>query len=697
MRFSWLIFLLLLGSSISSLYAQTDNALVNEYIERYIENSIDQIDIQQFASDMLYFFDNPINLNKATADVLFAAPFITSFQALDILNHRKKFGDFLSLYELQVLESFTTSDIQTILPFITLSNAVIPFDMKDVFHNGSHQFMSLAETNRPKNKGTLIADTLAVDRSASHYAGSPIYNNLRYRFDYKRYISMGINAEKDAGESFFSGNNPKGYDYYSFYFEAKNLGKLKTLHLGDFQANFGQGLTLSTGLAFGKSSIITNSKRNFSGFGAYRSLRENAYLRGGAIAFQVKNIELGAFVSSKNIDGNAVETTDTIDNEPDITTTIQEDGGLHRTPNEIVDKHIIHDFQTGSYAVLKLPFGKIGAVHYTRKLGRAFIPTDRPDNAFSFSGSQYSKTGTYYDFAIKNINIYGEVSYSSFENAIAQVHGALIGLSKNADFSVVYRNYDKSFITLQSNGFGENSKAANENGFYVGFMLRPSKQISVLGYYDLFKSPWLRFQADALSSGEDIWAEINYKPSRSFSAYYRYRNEQKQININGEKINKLASYSLTRHRIHMSYSLSRSIELRNRIEWNSYTLNRETSLGSFIYQDIVYKPLFAKVECSGRIAYAQIERFANRIYAFEQVPLYDYPLYTYGFSGARVFLLTRFRPTSELDIWFRYAISRHDVPLNTLRTPTYSIGSGLDETMGNNRQTFTLQVRYKIK
>ena len=51
------------------------------------------------------------------------------------------------------------------------------------------------------------------------------------------------------------------------------MGKLKSLQLGDYQASFGQGLTLNTGIAFGKSSIITNAKRNFNGFGAYRSLR----------------------------------------------------------------------------------------------------------------------------------------------------------------------------------------------------------------------------------------------------------------------------------------------------------------------------------------------------------------------------------------------------------------------------------------
>lgn len=106
--------------------------------------------------------------------------------------------------------------------------------------------------------------------------------------------------------------------------------------------------------------------------------------------------------------------------------------------------------------------------------------------------------------------------------------------------------------------------------------------------------------------------------------------------------------------------------------------------------------MFTKVELSGRIAYSQLDDFDNRIYAFEQVPLFDYPLYTYSFSGIRFYMLTRIKPTKQVDIWFRYALARHDIPLNLL-SPNYTIGSGLDEIDGNNKHTFTLQIRYLIR
>lgn len=91
-----------------------------------------------------------------------------------------------------------------------------------------------------------------------------------------------------------------------------------------------------------------------------------------------------------------------------------------------------------------------------------------------------------------------------------------------------------------------------------------------------------------------------------------------------------------------------------------------------------------------------IEQFQNRIYSFEQTPLYDYPLFTHGFTGLRFYVLARYKVARNLDLWFRYAHTQHDVPLNSL-TQGYSIGSSLEEITGRKRQTFTLQIRYIIK
>ena len=63
----------------------------------------------------------------------------------------------------------------------------------------------------------------------------------------------------------FSGNQKNGFDFYSGHLYLRGFGKLKALALGDFHAQFGQGLTVWSGLAFGKSADVMTSKRNARG------------------------------------------------------------------------------------------------------------------------------------------------------------------------------------------------------------------------------------------------------------------------------------------------------------------------------------------------------------------------------------------------------------------------------------------------
>ena len=191
MRFKGLI--ILIFACFSRLNAQTENELINQFIERYIENTTDEVDIQQFTSDLVIYLQNPLDLNKATASELLAVPFFSSFQVSEILEHRKTFGNFICIYELQVLPSFGTEVIKNIIPFISLKTQTLKIgDVREIWEQGSHQFLTLTATSLPRKKGALIRDTLTY-LTVNHYLGSGVYSNLRYRFDYGRLVSYGIN------------------------------------------------------------------------------------------------------------------------------------------------------------------------------------------------------------------------------------------------------------------------------------------------------------------------------------------------------------------------------------------------------------------------------------------------------------------------------------------------------------------------
>src|SRR5919112_581502 len=107
---------------------------------------------------------------------------------------------------------------------------------------------------------------------------------VRYRVSHTRDFSLGFTAEKDAGEPLVwkPGKGRLGADFYSAHFVVQERGRLKTLALGDYQLQFGQGLLLSSGLQVGKGAeTITTLRRSSVGVRAYSSLLENTFFRGG--------------------------------------------------------------------------------------------------------------------------------------------------------------------------------------------------------------------------------------------------------------------------------------------------------------------------------------------------------------------------------------------------------------------------------
>ena len=95
----------------------------NEIIQQRIEfiseqNESEEIDLTNLFDQLNYYFDNPINLNNTDADELRSLGLLTEIQITNVLLHRKQFGKFLSIYELQSLTYWDLSTIQIVLPLV---------------------------------------------------------------------------------------------------------------------------------------------------------------------------------------------------------------------------------------------------------------------------------------------------------------------------------------------------------------------------------------------------------------------------------------------------------------------------------------------------------------------------------------------------------------------------------------------------
>lgn len=152
---------------------------------------------------------------------------------------------------------------------------------------------------------------------------------MKYAFTYRDRVQFGLVGEKDPGEPFLRKNYPAGYDHYGFHLIIRELGKLKTLAVGDYRLSFGQGLLLNNDFSLSKSwgtnTVIRRTqepKRHFS-------TAESGYFRGAAAVFQMGNVTVTPFYSNKRFDAN-------LSGDGQITSFKTD--GYHRTSLEIEKK-----------------------------------------------------------------------------------------------------------------------------------------------------------------------------------------------------------------------------------------------------------------------------------------------------------------------------------------------------------------------
>ncbi|MGB1040687.1 MAG: hypothetical protein ACPGVD_07430 [Flavobacteriales bacterium] len=688
---NWKKFHIVFASVLISLggFSQTKSEEKNEIIEQrieYIGGENEEVDYTTLLDNLYYYYDNPINLNNLNEiDVLLEMGLVSDIQLLSLKNHINSNNKLMTIYELQAVPGFDMSTIRLVLPFVKVSQDLFTpnISIKEILKSGKNEIY-LRNIRDIEQK---VGYSPKVEKDDNRYLGSPDKLFLRYRFKYINKISLGFTAEKDQGEEFFRGSQ-KGFDFYSAHFFIKDFGRVKALAIGDYHFQVGQGLTLWSGLAFGKSVDISTVKRNAVGIRHYASADENNFLRGGAATFGLtKNINLSAFYSRKRIDANITDTIDDVTNE--IAFSSFQNSGFHRTEAELNDKDALLETHFGGRLEYYNQSLKIGATGFASRYDGDFQRKLSVYNQFEFADNKNFVAGLDYNYVFKNYNFFGEVSRSQ-NGGIAYVNGVLVSLDSRFSFTILHRNYGKDYQNLLSNGFAESSNSWNEKGIYTGFNATLTSQLFLTGSIDFFKFPWMRFQAfQPNSGGYDYTAQLLYKKSRNFSAYFRIRHQDRGINNSQIESNiyQLSTESRTNYRFQLSYKITDYLSLRNRVEVVNYQKGEaDKEKGFLVYQDVVFKPKSKPYSFSARYALFDVESFNSRIYAYENDVLYYFYIPAYYRTGSRFYLTARYKYRKKFDFWVRYGIWNY--------RNEETILSGLEEINGNIRSDVKVVARY---
>ena len=671
-------------------YSQTKSEEKNEIIEQrieYIGGDNESIDYSTLFDNLYYYYDHPVNLNQAKqVDVLLELGLLSEIQVVNLKKHIEENGKLMTIYELQSVEMFDLPTIRNILPFSMVSSELFApnVSFKEIMKNSSNELYTRNIRDLQQKKGYSAKE----NEDDTRYLGSPDKLFVRYRFRYLNKISVGITGEKDQGEQFFRGDQKQGFDYYSAHFYLKDFGRLKALALGDYHFQVGQGLTLWSGLAFGKSVDVSTVKRNPAGIRQYASADENNFLRGGAATFALtEKIHLSAFYSRKKLDANVTDTLDNVTNE--VAFSSLQNSGFHRTQSEYENKDAILETHFGGRIEYISSALRIGANGFASRYGGEFDRKLSFYNQFEFASNQNFVAGVDYNYVLRNFNFFGEFSRSQ-NGGIAYVNGVLVSLDSRLSFTMLHRNYGKEYQNLLSNGLAESSNSWNEKGIFMGVEAKLNKSFTLTGSMDFFTFPWMRFQVYSPNSGgKEFITQLSYRKSRNFTAYFRYRRQEREVNNSQVEsaIYQLTQEYRTNYRLNVSMKITDYLSLRNRVEVSEYKKrDTKSEYGFLAYQDIVFKPKSKSYSFTARYALFDAQSFNARIYAYENDVLYYFYIPAYYKVGSRFYLTARYKYRKKFDFWIRYGVWNYRNEETLL--------SGLEEIQGNVRSDVKVVFRY---
>jgi len=653
-----------------------------EYIEELTEDSDENAEsIEKLYDELSNLSENPFNLNLTTVEQLRQIPFLTDVQIMNILDYRQKQGEFVSIYELKNIRMLDMETIDLILPFVYVGeiDKKRPFNPKNMLTYGKNELIirydrCLNEKNGYKD----IPDSILQQYPNRKYVGEPFYTSLRYSYSFDNRLQAGLVAEKDAGEAFLNDVH-KGYDYYSFHAVLKDLGKIRTLAIGDYKVSFGQGLIISNDFTPSRSSILAQAERRNNGFRRHYSTNEHDFFRGIASTVSLGKIDFSAFYSYRHADATVNEQT---------ITSLKTDG-LHRTVGDLEKKGNIRMQTAGANIRYAGTYFLIGFTALTYSFGGFTMdPTPMPYNRFYFRGKRNTNAGFDYSWRRGQIVLFGETALSA-NGALATLNALQWSASSGFKTLILHRHYDRKYQALYGNAFSQSSTVQNEDGLYISMLWSPFAYWKVSGFVDFFKFPWLKYGIDAPSTGQEYMIQTDFTKIKNttLSARYRYRQREK----NSSDGNEVEVIPAGQHRIRlqMTNKLAQTMNFRTTFEGNRYDDKVATATqGWVISQSIGWKSERKPWQADFYVAYFKTDDYNTRIYSNEKNLLYSFSIPSFYGEGTRVSTVLRYSLTKKCAFSLKAAWAHY--------FDKTTIGTGLEEITGSDKIDLYAQVSWKF-
>lgn len=716
--------------AIDTLSTEALNNLLIEQVERLAEDIDDDMDYEDLLDNYIFLSENPVNLNSEEIMRLVELHLISVFQYEELQKYRRYYGDFLFLEELEMVEGFDEQTVAIIKPVIRIE---IDQDKDKITLNklaryGKHQLVGRYEQVIEQQQGYApIDDSALLAKPNSRYLGSPQKLQFKYTYNFRNKIRAGFTLEKDAGEMFYTdkvsdtiqkllgSQYHRGFDFAGFHLYAKDLGIVKAAALGDYQLAFGQGLTMWSGMSFGKAGTGSSVMKQGRGLTAKASASEYGYMRGAAVTLGKGPFSGTIFYSNRLVDAN-ISVADTLENEAELVSSLQETG-YHRTIGELQDRYAIRQQVAGGHLAYAIAHFEVG---YTLHHTWLSVPLElKPShyNQFYFQGSQLTDQGVDFKYVKGKYAVFGEmamsynhgtevpepvegptqtqVGASSLRQAQGPAFAGLAGITVKPagylNFTVMYRDYGNVYQNLYSTAFGEGSRNQGQRGIYLGVEAAPAPYWNLLAYVDQFQFTWLTSQVNAPSRGHDYYLRVSHSFNRNTNTYLQFRSKTKMKNSTDGQVftHYPIFYTKNSVRFNINYKIGRDFTAGNKAEYAHYRNDDGSNEhGYFLCQDIAYKPEEKPYSLTFRYALFDAKDYNTRIYAYENDVLYSFSVPALYGKGMRVYLLGKVKLFNALTLYARIG--------RTIYSDRDQIGSGLTLIDGNHKTDLKVEAIWKL-
>lgn len=440
--------------------------------------------------------------------------------------------------------------------------------------------------------------TLRMDaRNIEDFEGDPMYGKLRYRFNYKNRVQAGVSVLRRQGDEAIRQEGER-WDYGG-YIQLKDIGPMKTIVAGNYQASFGYGLVVGSPFKRGKSAYIQSTATTDEGLKKYSSVGDSYnYFHGvGATARVSSWADVSAFYSL-------------------------------RKGKEEAWNHVVGVNATGRWNRLKVGVTAVETIEATTSSQFR----ERSQASYSLEVKRREASGVMGVNARWNmgkVDIWGEVATSHGNTwGVGVITGVRYRPISDVNLLAIYRYYSPEFDNVYANSLCSWSRMKDEHGGYFGVEYNRLRNWQLSAFGDVWKT------------GFETMAQADFVPPKDYRMHTRFRVKRKD-----EK----DTYSL---RWNMVYEFG-PWKMKTQADGNMVQAKGAWTYGWSVLQDVEYRFSEVPIVLQLRAQAFDAREWNNRVYIYENDVLYAYAIpFVYGLGG-RFWLNARYKINDMFSVYLR--------------------------------------------